>query len=119
RTCASRTSQVRPQSQLNCQCTRPARLDARSIATNRPKRSPRRRGACIMVGTLIGIIVVLIVLGLIVWAVTQLLPLIPLPEPFSRIIHVLIVLLCSLVVIWVILQILGSVVALPTWLHLK
>src|SRR5262249_21643132 len=78
-----------------------------------------RRGACIMVGTLIGIIVVLIVLGLIVWAVTQLLPLIPLPEPFARIIHVLIVLLCSLVVIWVILQILGSVVALPTWLHLK
>jgi|SRR5262252_4613413 len=70
-----------------------------------------------MIGTLIGIIIVLIVLGVLYWAITQLLPLIPLPEPFQRIIHVLLVLILVLVVLWVILQILGAVVSLPAWLH--
>jgi len=72
-----------------------------------------------MIGTLIGIIIVLIVLGVIYWAITQLLPLIPLPEPFAKIIHVLLVLILVLVVLWVILQILGSVVTLPVWLHVR
>ena len=61
-----------------------------------------------IIGTLIGIIIVLIILGVIWWAVTQLLPLIPLPEPFARIIHVLLIVILVFVVLWVILVLLGS-----------
>jgi len=71
-----------------------------------------------VIGTLIGIIIVLIVVGVIYWAITQLLPLIPLPAPFAQIIHVLLVLILVLVVLWVILQVLGAVVVLPGWLHI-
>ena len=39
-----------------------------------------------MIGALISIIVTLIIVGVIWWAVQQLLPLIPLPEPFRKII---------------------------------
>ena len=72
-----------------------------------------------MIGTLIGIIILLIVVGVIWWAIQQLLPLIPLPEPFARIIHVLLILILVLVVLYVILILLGSVVSLPTWLHVR
>jgi hypothetical protein len=72
-----------------------------------------------MIGTLIGIIVLLIVVGVIWWAIQQLLPLIPLPEPFARIIHVLLILLLVLIVLYVILVLLGSVVSLPVWLHVR
>ena len=40
-----------------------------------------------MVGTLISIILTLIVLGVILWAVEQLLPMIPMPAPFAQIIR--------------------------------
>lgn len=60
-----------------------------------------------MIGTLIGIIFTLIILGVIYWAITQLLPLIPLPEPFARIIHVLLVVIMVLVVLWIIAALLG------------
>jgi hypothetical protein len=70
-----------------------------------------------MIGTLIGIIVVLLICGVIYWGIQQLLPLIPLPEPFAKIIHVLLVIILVLIVLWVILQLLGAVVSLPPWLH--
>ena len=72
-----------------------------------------------MIGTLIGIVVLLIVVGVIWWAIQQLLPLIPLPEPFARIINVLLILILVLVVLYVILILLGSVVSLPVWLHVR
>ena len=72
-----------------------------------------------MIGTLIGIIILLIVVGVIWWAIQQLLPLIPLPEPFARIIHVLLIVILVLIVLYVILMLLGSVVSLPTWLHIR
>jgi hypothetical protein len=72
-----------------------------------------------MIGTLIGIIILLIVVGVIWWAIQQLLPLIPLPEPFRRIINVLLILILVLIVLYVILILLGSVVSLPTWLHVR
>ena len=72
-----------------------------------------------MIGTLIGIIIVLIICGVIYWALQQLLPLIPLPEPFGRIIHVLLVVVLVLIVLWVILVLLGSIVTLPPWLHVR
>ena len=72
-----------------------------------------------MIGTLIGVIVVLIICGVVYWAIEQLLPLIPLPAPFAQIIRVLMILILVLIVIWVLLQILGAVVTLPTWLHIR
>ena len=68
-----------------------------------------------MIGTLIGIIITLIVLGVIWWAIQQLLPLIPLPEPFRRIIYVLLVVILVLIIVYVILQLLGGIVSLPHW----
>lgn len=62
-----------------------------------------------MIGTLIGIIFVLIILGVVWWAIQQLLPLIPLPEPFRRIIYVLMVVVLVLVVLWIVMVLLGAV----------
>lgn len=72
-----------------------------------------------MIGTLIGIIVTLIVVGVLWWAVEQLLPLIPLPDPFRTIIRVLMIVILVLIVVYVILALLGGIVALPSWLHLR
>ena len=70
-----------------------------------------------MIGTLIGIILTLIVVGVIWWAITQLLPLIPLPEPFARIVYVLLVVVLVLVVLYVIAALLGEIgVSVP---HLR
>lgn len=61
-----------------------------------------------VIGTLIGIIIVLLITGVVYWAIQQLLPLIPLPEPFARVIHVLMVIILVLIVLWVILVLLGA-----------
>jgi hypothetical protein len=61
-----------------------------------------------MIGTLIGIIIALIVLGVIWWAIQQLLPLVPLGEPFRTIIRVLMTVIVVLIVLWVILMLLGA-----------
>ena len=60
-----------------------------------------------IIGALIGIIVTLIILGVVWWAIQQLLPLIPLPEPFRKIIYVLLVVILVLIVLWVILALFG------------
>ena len=60
------------------------------------------------IGTLIGIIITLIILGVVWWAIQQLLPLIPLGEPFRTIIRVLMMVIVVLIVLWVILALLGS-----------
>jgi len=62
-----------------------------------------------MIGTLISIILTLIVLGVILWAVQQLLPLVPLPQPFATIINVLVTVIVVLVVVWIIAGLLGVV----------
>lgn len=61
-----------------------------------------------MIGTLISIIIALIILGVLWWAVQQILPLIPLPEPFRRIVQVLLLVVLVLIIIWVILELLGA-----------
>jgi uncharacterized membrane protein YwzB len=60
-----------------------------------------------MIGTLIGIIFALIILGVLWWAAQQLLALIPLAEPFRTIIRVLMILIGVLVVLWILAAILG------------
>jgi hypothetical protein len=69
-----------------------------------------------MIGTLISIIVTLIIVGVIWWAIQQILPMIPLPEPFRKIIYVLLILILVLIVIWVLLTLLGAAgVPVPFW----
>jgi len=65
-----------------------------------------------MIGTLVSIILTLIVLGVVLWAVEQLLPMIPMPEPFARIIRVLIIVIVVLVVVYIIAGLLGAVAPL-------
>jgi len=59
------------------------------------------------IGALIGIIFVLIIMGVVWWAIQQLLPLIPLGEPFATIIRILMVVILVLVVLWIIVVLLG------------
>lgn len=59
------------------------------------------------VGAVAGIIITLIIIGLIWWGIQQLLPLIPLPEPFARIVYVLLVILLAMIALWAIVVLLG------------
>jgi hypothetical protein len=61
-----------------------------------------------VIGVLISVIVTLIVLGIIWWAVQQLLPLLPIGEPFLTIIRVLLTVILVLIVLWVLLTLLGA-----------
>jgi uncharacterized membrane protein YwzB len=60
-----------------------------------------------VVGALIGIIFALIILGVAWWAIQQLLPLIPLGEPFRTMIRILLTVLMVVIVLWVIIMLLG------------
>jgi len=62
-----------------------------------------------MIGTLIQIVLVLIVLGVIIWGIQRLLPLLSpyLPSPIYTIVHVVLVIIIVLIVVWVIAGLLG------------
>jgi len=60
-----------------------------------------------MIGTLVGIIFALIVLGVLWWGVQQLMALVPIAEPFKTIIYVVSVIIMVLVVLWIIIVLLG------------
>lgn len=60
-----------------------------------------------MIGTLIGVIFALIILGVIWWGVQTLMGLIPIAEPFRTIIYVLTVIIMVLIVLYVITMLLG------------
>lgn len=60
-----------------------------------------------MIGTLVGIIFALIVLGVLWWGVQQLMGLIPIAEPFRTIIYVLSVIIMVFIVLWIITVLLG------------
>ncbi|RPH74040.1 hypothetical protein EHM76_04260 [bacterium] len=60
-----------------------------------------------MIGTLVGIIFALIILGVLWWGVRQLMALVPIAEPFRTIIYVVCVIIMVLVVLWVITVLLG------------
>ena len=61
-----------------------------------------------IIGTLIGIIITLVIVGVIWWAIQQLLPLIPLGEPFATIIRVLMMVILVLIVLWISIVLLGA-----------
>lgn len=56
---------------------------------------------------MIGIIFVLIILGVLWWALQRLMALIPIAEPFRTIIYVLCVVILVLIVLWIMAQLLG------------
>ena len=60
-----------------------------------------------MIGTIIGLIFVLIILGAIWWGAQQLLALISLGEPFNTIIRVSMGIITVIIVIWVLIVLLG------------
>jgi hypothetical protein len=60
-----------------------------------------------MIGTIIGLILLVVLLGVLFWAGQRLLALIPLEEPFRTIVYVLMVLLAVVVVIYVFVVMLG------------
>ena len=60
-----------------------------------------------MLGTLIGILLTLLILGLIVWAIQQFIGLIPLGEPFATAVRVVIYCIIALIAIWFIVQLLS------------
>lgn len=62
-----------------------------------------------VIGALIGVLILVVVAGVVYWAIQQLLPLIPLPDPFRQVVHVLLVLILVLIVLYVILMLLGVV----------
>lgn len=73
-----------------------------------------------MIGTLIGIIFLCIICGVIWWAIQQLLPLIPLGEPFATIIRVLMIVILVLIVLYVISALLNAAgVHVPTFAVLR
>jgi hypothetical protein len=60
-----------------------------------------------MIGTLIGLIFFCIVVGVIWWAIQELLALVPLSEPFRTIVRVLLVVVLVVIVIYVAQILLG------------
>jgi hypothetical protein len=56
-----------------------------------------------MIEILISIIIYLLIAGLIWWAVTTILGVIPLPEPIKTVIHVLMIVVLCLIVIYALL----------------
>ena len=66
-----------------------------------------------MIATLISIIFAVIILGVLWWAVQQMLPLIPMAEPFRTILRVLVVLVTVFIVLYFLQQILGVGLELP------
>lgn len=62
-----------------------------------------------MLGTIVALIFALIVMGVVWWGVQQLLPLIPLAEPFRTIVNILMTVLLVIVVLWIIAVLLGLV----------
>lgn len=69
-----------------------------------------------MVSALIGLLITLLIVGVIWWAVTQLIALIPLPEPIGRIVNVILIVILALVVIYALAALLPAGTA-PHWLR--
>lgn len=69
-----------------------------------------------MIGSLIGVIFALIILGVLWWGLQQLLAIVPIAEPFRTIIYVLCVVIMVIIVLWVISVLLGVAgIHVPRW----
>lgn len=68
-----------------------------------------------MIATLIGVIIYLLIAGLIWWAVTTILGVIPVPEPIKTVIRVLMIVVLCLIVIYALLPLIPSGGRVPMW----
>jgi len=62
-----------------------------------------------MVETLIQLVVYLVIAGLIWWAVSTIINVIPLPEPIKTVINVIMIVIICLIVLYALLGVLGHV----------
>ncbi len=62
-----------------------------------------------MLGALIQLLITLLIVGVIWWAVTQILGLIPLPEPIGRIVNILLIVILALIVIYALAGLVGGI----------
>lgn len=60
-----------------------------------------------MISLLIHVLIVLIVLGLLWWAVTRILAVLPIAEPFKTVIYVILVLIACFIVLYMLLPVVG------------
>ncbi len=60
-----------------------------------------------MLGALISLVVYLIIAGLIYWAVTAILAVVPLPEPIRTVINVVMIVILVLIVVYALLSLIG------------
>lgn len=60
-----------------------------------------------MIGTLIGLILLCVILGVIWWGAQQLLALIPMGEPFTTIVRILMVVILVIIIVYVFIILLG------------
>lgn len=61
-----------------------------------------------MIETLISVVIYLIIAGLIWWAVTTILGVIPLPEPIKTVVNVIMIVILCLIVIYALLPLIPS-----------
>ena len=61
-----------------------------------------------MIGTLIGIVFLLIVCGVLWWALQRLMAIMPISEPFLTLIHVLVAVIGVFIVLYVMAELLAS-----------
>lgn len=60
-----------------------------------------------MISLLIHVLIILIVLGLLWWAVTRVLSVLPIAEPFRTVIYVILVLIACFIVLYLLLPLVG------------
>lgn len=68
-----------------------------------------------MLGALIQLLITLLIVGVVWWAVTQIIGIIPLPEPITRIVNVLLIVILAFVVIYALAALLPGAARLPLW----
>jgi len=66
-----------------------------------------------MIGALINLVIVLVIVGVIFWAIQQLMPLLSIPEPIRRVIYVILVVILVIIVVYALLGLLDIGVGFP------
>lgn len=65
-----------------------------------------------MIGALISLVVYLIIAGIIWWAVTTIVGVLPLPDPIKKVINVLMVVILCLILVFALLELLPALPSL-------
>lgn len=69
-----------------------------------------------MVGALISLLITLLIVGVIWWAVTQLIAILPLPAPVAQVVNVILIVILALIVIYALAGLLPAGTG-PQWLR--